>query len=148
MTRARSCRASTEQRATTRCSSRNPPFPPHSTNPVLKPTENFSPIHFLRAKILWRFSRNRPARLPPRRSPSRGGLKSFPSWLPPCVSTSKRGTHQGAIDHDYLQDYLDEFTFRFNRRKSASRGKLFYRLAQSAVEVSPVPIGSLPHRKR
>jgi transposase-like protein len=67
------------------------------------------------------------------------------------ISLLKRwllGTHQGAIDHDYLQDYLDEFTFRFNRRKSASRGKLFYRLAQQAVEVSPVPIDSLPHRKR
>jgi transposase-like protein len=66
------------------------------------------------------------------------------------ISLFKRwllGTHQGAIAHDYLQDYLDEFTFRFNRRKSASRGKLFYRLAQQAVEVSPVPFDSLPHHK-
>jgi transposase-like protein len=66
------------------------------------------------------------------------------------ISLLKRwllGTHQGAIDHEYLQDYLDEFTFRFNRRKSASRGKLFYRLAQQAVQVSPVPFDSLPHRK-
>jgi hypothetical protein len=57
------------------------------------------------------------------------------------------GTHQGAIAHEYLQDYLDEFTFRFNRRKSASRGKLFYRLAQQAVDVSPVPFDSLVHHK-
>jgi transposase-like protein len=67
------------------------------------------------------------------------------------ISLLKRwllGTHQGAIDHEYLQDYLDEFTFRFNRRKSASRGKLFYRLAQQSVQVSPVPFDSLPHRKR
>jgi transposase-like protein len=66
------------------------------------------------------------------------------------ISLLKRwllGTHQGAIAHEYLQDYLDEFTFRFNRRKSASRGKLFYRLAQQAVQVSPVPFDSLPHRK-
>jgi len=66
------------------------------------------------------------------------------------ISLLKRwllGTHQGAIAHDYLQDYLDEFTFRFNRRNSASRGKLFYRLAQQAVQVSPVPFDSLPHRK-
>lgn len=42
------------------------------------------------------------------------------------------GTHQGAVGHAYLDYYLDEFTFRFNRRKSASRGKLFYRLAQQA----------------
>ena len=66
------------------------------------------------------------------------------------ISLLKRwllGTHQGAIAHEYLQDYLDEFTFRFNRRKSASRGKLFFRLAEQAVQVSPVPFDSLPHRK-
>lgn len=34
--------------------------------------------------------------------------------------------------------YLDEFTFRFNRRRSASRGKLFYRLLEQAVVVGPV----------
>jgi transposase-like protein len=53
------------------------------------------------------------------------------------------GTHQGAIGQEYLDYYLDEFTFRFNRRKSASRGKLFYRLAQQAVQVEPVPFQSL-----
>ena len=53
------------------------------------------------------------------------------------------GTHQGAVSKAYLDFYLDEFTFRFNRRKSASRGKLFYRLAQQAVQVSPSPISSL-----
>ncbi|HEY3854062.1 MAG TPA: IS1595 family transposase [Verrucomicrobiae bacterium] len=66
------------------------------------------------------------------------------------ISLLKRwllGTHQGAIAHEYLQDYLDEFAFRFNRRKSASRGKLFYRLAQQAVDVSPVPFDSLFHHK-
>jgi len=50
------------------------------------------------------------------------------------------GTHQGAIGPQHLDDYLDEFTFRFNRRKSKSRGKLFYRLAQQAVQVGPVPL--------
>ena len=35
--------------------------------------------------------------------------------------------------------YLDEFTFRFNRRKSASRGKLFYRLVEHAVALEPQP---------
>lgn len=53
------------------------------------------------------------------------------------------GTHQGAVGHEYLDYYLDEFTFRFNRRKSASRGKLFYRLAQQAVQVEPVPFKAL-----
>jgi hypothetical protein len=49
------------------------------------------------------------------------------------------GTHQGAVANEYLGYYLDEFTFRFNRRTSASRGKLFYRLLQQAVQVDPAP---------
>lgn len=44
------------------------------------------------------------------------------------------GTLQGSISYEHLEDYLNEFAFRFNRRKSQSRGKLFYRLAQYAVE--------------
>jgi transposase-like protein len=44
-----------------------------------------------------------------------------------------RGTHQGAISSSHLQDYLDEYAFRFNRRLSTHRGKLFYRLMQQAV---------------
>lgn len=58
------------------------------------------------------------------------------------VSLLKRwlmGTHQGAVTHEHLDYYLDEFTFRFNRRKSANRGKLFYRLVQQAVAINPVP---------
>ena len=47
------------------------------------------------------------------------------------------GTHQGSVGAEHLQEYLDEFTFRFNRRKSRSRGKLFYRLAQQAVAIEP-----------
>jgi len=53
------------------------------------------------------------------------------------------GTHQGAISAEHLDDYLNEFTFRFNRRTSASRGKLFYRLAQQAVQIEPVPFAQL-----
>jgi transposase-like protein len=62
------------------------------------------------------------------------------------ISQLKRwllGTHQGSVGHDHLDDYLNEFTFRFNRRKSASRGKLFYRLAQQAVQIEPVPFAIL-----
>ena len=57
------------------------------------------------------------------------------------VSLLKRwltGTHQGAVRPSHLDYYLDEFTFRFNRRKSKSRGKLFYRLVQQAVSIAPV----------
>ncbi len=49
------------------------------------------------------------------------------------------GTHQGAVSLDHLDYYLDEFTFRFNRRTSRSRGQLFYRLLQQAVAVGPAP---------
>ncbi len=48
------------------------------------------------------------------------------------------GTHQGSGNDKHLDYYLDEFTFRFNRRKSRDRGKLFYRLVQQAVQVDPV----------
>ena len=53
------------------------------------------------------------------------------------------GTHQGAVAHCQLDYYLDEFTFRFNRRGSRSRGKLFYRLIQQAVQVPPHPFKTL-----
>jgi hypothetical protein len=62
------------------------------------------------------------------------------------ISLLKRwmlGTHQGAIGQDHLDDYLDEFAFCFNRRTSKSRGKLFYRLAQQAMQVGPVPFATL-----
>ncbi len=64
------------------------------------------------------------------------------------VSLLKRwllGTHQGAIGQEHLDYYLDEFTFRFNRRRSASRGKLFYRLVQQAAQVQPAIFASLIH---
>jgi len=57
------------------------------------------------------------------------------------ISLLKRwllGTHQGAVQPTHLEYYLDEFTFRFNRRTSTHRGKLFYRLVQQAVQVGPV----------
>jgi len=50
------------------------------------------------------------------------------------------GTHQGAVRPSHLDYYLDEFTFRFNRRTSGSRGKLFYLLAQQAVAIGPVRV--------
>lgn len=58
------------------------------------------------------------------------------------ISLLKRwllGTYQGAVQAQHLAYYLDEFTFRFNRRTSGSRGKLFYRLVQQTVQVPPVP---------
>jgi transposase-like protein len=49
------------------------------------------------------------------------------------------GIHHGAISPSHLEYYLDEFTFRFNRRKSNVRGMLFYRLMEQALDCAPVP---------
>jgi len=56
------------------------------------------------------------------------------------VSLLKRwllGTHQGAVSEKHMQAYLDEYVFRFNRRKSTQRGLLFYRLLENAMLVPP-----------
>lgn len=59
------------------------------------------------------------------------------------------GTHHGAVSQEHLDYYLDEFTFRFNRRTSRHRGKLFFRLVQQAVAVDPVPYrGLVQHVRR
>ena len=59
------------------------------------------------------------------------------------------GIHQGAVQISHLDYYLDEYTLRFNRRTSRSRGKLFYRLVQQAVSIEPVTgnsiIGGVKH---
>ncbi|MCA1680324.1 MAG: IS1595 family transposase [Actinobacteria bacterium] len=55
------------------------------------------------------------------------------------------GTHQGAVSHAQLDYYLDEFTFRFNRRHSRHRGLLFYRLLEGAVATEPHPYKALTH---
>lgn len=76
--------------------------------------------------------------------------RKSPSELLPRVhqvaSLLKRwlmGTHQGAVSHDHLDYYLDEFTFRFNRRSSKYRGKLFYRLLEQAVQTPPVSYAAI-----
>jgi transposase-like protein len=53
------------------------------------------------------------------------------------------GTHQGAVTREQLDAYLEEFTFRFNRRTSRHRGKLFQRLVEQATQVAPAPYATL-----
>ena len=53
------------------------------------------------------------------------------------------GTHQGNISPKYLGFYLDEYAFRFNRKLSTHRGKLFYRLVQQAVTTEPSTLGAM-----
>jgi transposase-like protein len=65
-------------------------------------------------------------------------LLPLPNRVASLLKRWLMGTHQGAVQPSHLDYYLDEFTFRFNRRTSRSRGKLFYRLAQQAVSIQPV----------
>lgn len=53
------------------------------------------------------------------------------------------GTHHYRVEREHLPYYLDEFTFRFNRRRSKARGMLFYRLLQQAVNTDPHPLTDL-----
>jgi len=53
------------------------------------------------------------------------------------------GTHQGGVQHIHLDYYLDEFTFRFNRRQSKARGLLFHRLAHQAVSIGPATYNTI-----
>src|SRR3984957_9620471 len=75
----------------------------------------------------------------------RGKLKDASKLLPRVhrvISLLKRwllGTHQGAVSHQHLVYYLDEFTFRFIRRNAGNRGKLFFRLIEQALATAPEP---------
>lgn len=74
--------------------------------------------------------------------------------LPNChriASLLKRwllGTHQGAVSQEHLDYYLDEYTFRFNRRTSTHHGKLFYRLLQNAVRIEPTTFDQMKKNVR
>ena len=67
---------------------------------------------------------------------------------PPCTE-SRRCSNDGSpapsttASSHHIAYYLDEFTFRFNRRTSRSRGLLFYRLFQQAVNTEPHPLDDL-----
>ena len=58
------------------------------------------------------------------------------------------GTHQGAVQPKQLDYYLDEFTFRFNRRTSRSRGLLFYRMLEQAMMAEPVTYAQIAHQPK
>jgi hypothetical protein len=58
------------------------------------------------------------------------------------------GMRQGEVGLEHLDDYLNEFTFHFNRRKSPDQGKLFFRLLQQSIVVAPVPCKALIELRR
>ncbi len=57
-------------------------------------------------------------------------------------------THQGGVQHRHLPSYLDEFTFRYNRRNSRYRGLVFYRLLEHALADTPITAKSLVKRRQ
>ena len=78
-----------------------------------------------------------------------------PGKLLPAVhrvaSLAKRwllSTHQGSVEEAHLQSYLDEFVFRFNRRRARSRGLVFYRLLAFAAGHDPVRYRNIVAGKR
>ena len=82
--------------------------------------------------------------------PTPGYLASDPDAVMPgphlVSSLLKRwtaGTLHHRISRQHLPYYLDEFTFRFNRRTSRARGLLFYRLLQQAAGTDPHPLSEL-----
>jgi len=52
-------------------------------------------------------------------------------------------THHGDLSPGHLQAYLDEFAFRFNNRRCASRGLLFLHVLEAAVTHDPVRYGDV-----
>lgn len=58
------------------------------------------------------------------------------------------GTHQGRISSKHLEFYLDEYAFRFNRKLSTHRGKVFYRLVQLSVATPPAPLKTLVNKEK
>lgn len=57
------------------------------------------------------------------------------------------GTLQGRLDPKHMTSYLEEFTFRFNRRTSKARGLLFQRVLENSIHVKPAPYRKLIARK-
>ena len=55
------------------------------------------------------------------------------------------GTYQGSVTPEHLQSYLEEFTFRFNRRTSRNRGLVFRRLLEQAIVTGPVTDADVTH---
>lgn len=75
----------------------------------------------------------------------RAGSKELPR-VHRIASLLKRwllGTFQGRASNNQLQHYLDEYAFRFNRRNSALRGQLFYRLVQQCAGRAPTPYATM-----
>jgi transposase-like protein len=86
---------------------------------------------------LWRLGSER-LRSQSRAQDGGGGRESPAKGQPGCESAPAMAAWHTSVAHSHLDYYLDEFTFRFNRRRSRSRGLLFYRLIEQALATGPV----------
>lgn len=57
------------------------------------------------------------------------------------------GIYQGRFDKKHVQKYLDEFTFRYNRRTSSAVGKKFFRMLEQVICITPKPYWQIIGRK-
>ncbi len=73
--------------------------------------------------------------------------QEFLEWFAALLKRWLMSTHQGSVSGKHLDYYLDEYTFRFNRRSSQSRGMLFYRLMEQAVVTAPLPYRQIVQRE-
>jgi hypothetical protein len=73
----------------------------------------------------------------------RDAVMAGPHLVSSLLKRWAAGTLHHRLSYQHLPYYLDEFTFRFNRRNSRARGMLFYRLLQQSVDTDPHPLNEL-----
>ena len=64
-------------------------------------------------------------------------------WTMSLLKRWLLGTHAGAVSGKHLQAYLDEFTFRHNRRKTKGVGRIAARTLQQLVVCAPMTMKML-----
>ena len=102
-------------------------------------------IHTDGARMFTRLSRPRlhPPRHPGYKADDLDAVMPGPHLVSSLLKRWTAGTLHYRLSHQHLPYYLDEFTFRFNRRNSKARGMFFYRLLQQAVDTDPHPLNEL-----
>lgn len=69
-------------------------------------------------------------------------------WAIAHLKRCRFGTHHGAVTAKHLQAYLNEFVFRYNRRKTRGVGRLVARVLQNVVQYPPLAVKALVHEPR
>lgn len=120
------------------------PFVEASIDPSAQVRTDGSMLYLFLSRIGYVHHRRVVQDLTPRPIASLGAVNRVASLLQRWLL----GTHHGAVQPALLDHYLDEFVFRFNRRTSRSRGLLFYRLLEQAVQTAPVTYADVTRTSR